>query len=135
MSKPIVFLTVELLLEIHERMIRDFGGEGSLRDLGLLESAAAMPAAQFGGQFLHEDIEAMAAAYLFHICKNHAFVDGNKRTAVTAAETFLMLNDVLLTATNGQLKVLAMGIADGTATKDDAIAFFRKHVKRAKGTP
>ena len=80
-----VFLTVDHVLTIHRRVIDEFGGDPALRDRGLLESAVMMPAAQFGGGYLHDGIPAMAAGYLFHICKNHSFVDGNKRTALATA--------------------------------------------------
>lgn len=63
-----------------------------IRDVGLLESAVAMPQSQFGGQYLHHGLAAMAAAYLFHLCQNHAFVDGNKRAAAFSCLLFLYLN-------------------------------------------
>lgn len=122
-----VFLGVEQVLAIHHRMVKEFGGSDELRDYGLLESAVMMPAAQFGGQFLHDGLPAMAAAYLFHICKNHAFADGNKRAAAATAETFLMLNGLRLKATNREFERLTLGVADGTVSKDDAVEFFRRH--------
>ena len=64
-----------------------------MRDAGALESAVATPAATFGGEFLHGSIPAMAAAYLFHLCQNHLFIDGNKRVGANAAITFLLIND------------------------------------------
>ena len=103
-----------------------------MRDYGLLESAVAMPATRFGGEFLHDDETAMAGAYLFHICKNHAFVDGNKRTAVAAAEIFLLLNEKRLTASDDQLEQMTIAVAEGSVSKDDTIAFFRKHIKKGK---
>ncbi len=74
------FLTLEDVLEIHALQLARYGGADGLRDPGLLESALAQPQASFGGDFVHESLFAMAAAYLFHIVSNHAFVDGNKRT-------------------------------------------------------
>jgi death-on-curing protein len=132
MSSQPVFLGVEQVLAIHCRIIKEFGGSDELRDCGLLESAVMMPAAQFGGEFLHDGIPAMAAAYLFHICKNHAFVDGNKRTAAAAAEVFVMLNGLRLTATNREFECLTMGVAEGAVSKDEAVTFFRKHVAAGK---
>ena len=88
----VAFFSTDDLLCIHARMIQEFGGSPGLRDRGLLESACAMPSASFGGQLLHDGLPAMAAAYLFHLCKNHPFVDGNKRVAFGAMEVFLMLN-------------------------------------------
>jgi death-on-curing protein len=88
-----------------------------------------MPAAQFNVKFLHRGIPTMGAAYLFHICKNRAFVDGNKRTALATAEMFILLNDLTLRAANHQLEALTVGIADGTITKDKVTEFFEKNIK------
>lgn len=132
MSDDPLFLTIDEVLAIQERMIHEFGGIPEVRDYGLLESAVAMPAARFGGKYLHDGIAAMAAAYLFHICKNHAFLDGNKRTAVAAAEIFLLLNKMRLMASDNALEQLTLGVADSTLTKDEAIAFFMEHVSEGK---
>lgn len=129
MTGATTYLCKEHVIAVHRRMIEEFGGEGGVRDHALLESATAMPAARFAGQDLHKGIAAKAAAYLFHLCKNHAFVDGNKRTALAAAEVFLRLNGCTLTATNKQLETLTIGVSDGTISKDDTVAFFRKHTR------
>ena len=131
MKEPPVFLNVDHVLAVHRRVVQEFGGDLEVRDYGLLESAVMMPAAQFGGEYLHDGFPAMAAAYLFHICRNHAFVDGNKRTALVAAEVFILLNDMRLKATDRQLENLTLGVAQGKVSKDEVVAFFRKHV--AKG--
>ena len=86
------FLDLEEVLLIHREQLIRFGGGDGLRDQGLLESAIAMPRASFGGQFVHEGLFAMAAAYAFHIAENQPFLDGNKRTAVLSAVVFLELN-------------------------------------------
>ena len=132
MSEDPTFLTVDQVLIIHDRVISDFGGDPAVRDHGLLESATMMPAARYAGRLLHPNIPAMAAAYLFHLCWNHPFADGNKRTALTAAEVFLLLNDHQLTAGSRDVERLVLGVADGSFTKQQAMTFFRKHV-RARG--
>ncbi|MGD9853905.1 MAG: type II toxin-antitoxin system death-on-curing family toxin [Planctomycetaceae bacterium] len=71
MTEPIHFLTVDDVLQIHRRMIAEFGGTPEVRDVGLLQSAVSMPQARFGGQYLHAGVPEMAAAYLYHICANH----------------------------------------------------------------
>lgn len=91
MTEPIRFLNLTEIKIIHAAVIVAHGGSLELRDEGLLQSAIAMPSQQFGGEYLHPDIETMAAAYLYHLNKNHAFVDGNKRVALTACETFLLM--------------------------------------------
>lgn len=125
----IVFLSTAEVLRIHRRVIRDFGGDPGLRDRGLLESAVAMPQAAFAGQWLHEDLPAMAAACLFHLCANHPFVDGNKRVAVTAAELFLLANGHRLVATDDELVDLTFGVASGVIAKREVLAFFARHVR------
>ena len=74
-----LFLSLEEVLEIHQQQIENYGGGPGVRDISLLESAIAQPQATFSTEFLHDSMPAMAAAYLFHICRNHPFVDGNKR--------------------------------------------------------
>lgn len=132
MTEEPIFLTVGQVLAIHDRVIGEFGGDAAILDRGLLESAVAMPAARYGGAFLHPDLPTMASAYLFHLCRNHPFADGNKRTALTSAEVFLILNDHRLKATNRDVERLVLGIAEGRLSKDDATAFLRKHVAEAR---
>lgn len=91
MSEP-VFLTLAEVLELHRAQIERYGGDPGVRDIGLLESALAVPKASFGGEFLHASIFEMAAAYAYHVAENQPFVDGNKRTALAAALVFLEMN-------------------------------------------
>lgn len=130
MTDAIQFLTVEDVLQIHRRMITEFGGTSEVRDEGLLRSAVSMPQAQFGGRFLHDGIGAMAAAYLYHICSNHPFVDGNKRTALASSEMFILMNDCRLSATNEELEDLTMRVAAGSTSKDDVTTFMEHHITR-----
>ncbi len=90
------FLIVEDVLEIHEMQLERYGGGDGLRDQGLLESAVAQPQATFGGEFVHDGLLSMAAAYLFHIVSNHPFLDGNKRAGLLAALVFLDLNGIAI---------------------------------------
>jgi death-on-curing protein len=134
MAEPIHFLTLDQVLRIHARVLEEYGGGQGLRDRGLLESALGVPAATFGGQFLHDGLPAMAAAYLFHICKNHPFVDGNKRAALASAIQFLYLNGRMLKADKDTVEQLTLGVADGSVTKEAATRFFKKHVRKAPPT-
>ena len=118
------FLTLSDVLDIHRDQIERYGGASGIRDVGLLESALGMPMAGFGGNYLHSDLFEMAAAYLFHICKNHAFVDGNKRTALASAEIFVRLNNQRLNATDEELENLTRGVADGSISKEETTEFF-----------
>lgn len=130
MSAALAFLSVDHVVAIHRRMIAEFGGDDGVRDSGLLESAVMMPRASFGGHYLHKGVPTMAAAYLFHLCKNHAFVDGNKRTAFAAALLFLDLNGYRLYATNHACEHWVMSVAAGSVTKDQLARLFREHVRR-----
>jgi death-on-curing protein len=125
----VVFLQVDDVLSVHRRVIEEFGGDGGLRDRGLLESAVAMPRATFDGQELHADLADKAAAYFDHLCANHPFVDGNKRVAVAAAELFLLLNGRELVADDDAVEELAMGTADGRIAKAEVTGFFVRHVE------
>jgi len=116
----------------HERQIARYGGSTGIRDIGLLESALAMPQASFGGTYLHTDHYAMAAAYLFHIVSNHPFIDGNKRTGMVAALTFLDMNGYWFNEKaeknlDAALEELVLSVARGETEKDEIVAFFRQH--------
>jgi death-on-curing protein len=126
------FLDLEHVLEIHRQQAEMYGGSHGCRDLGLLESALAMPRASFGGQYAHADLFEMAASYLFHLAKNHPFVDGNKRTAAMTAHVFLDVNGVDLRASGDSYERLVLQVAEGGATKADAAVFFRKHGRRSR---
>jgi death-on-curing protein len=98
-----------------------------MRDLGLLQSAIGMSEATFEGQFLHGTVFEMAAAYLFHVARNHPFVDGNKRTALMCALVFLGLNGQRLEAEPNALYELVDGVASGHADKAEVAVFFRRN--------
>jgi death-on-curing protein len=119
------FLGIETIIEIHDRQLSVFGGLRGIRDAGLLDSALAQPKATFGGQFLHEDLFAMAAAYLFHIVSDHPFVDGNKRTGLASALTFLELNGYVLKTSLETLYGFVMDVAEGRLSKAQIADVFR----------
>ena len=120
------FLDVDDILAIHSIQLGATGGSEGLRDRGLLEAAVAQPRATFGGEFLHEDLFAMAAAYLFHIAKDHAFVDGNKRAALVAALTFLDVNGSPIMLPDPRLFDLADGVAASRIDKEAAASTLRE---------
>ena len=95
MSAPVRHLTVAAVKAIHREVLAAHGGGRGLRDEGLLESAVAAPQATMMGEPLISDPVEIAAAYLFYLCRNHPFVDGNKRTALAACLVFLESNDLL----------------------------------------
>jgi death on curing protein len=117
------FLGLEEVIALHARQIERYGGAEGVRDLGLLESAVAAPEASFDGVFLHETLPEMAAAYLFHLAQNHAFIDGNKRVAAASMIMFVYLNDHDLECDEDELVELTVGVASGKTTKS-AVAVF-----------
>ncbi len=123
-----VFLDIEEILLIHLDQIRRYGGTPEVRDVGLLESAAAMPRAGARGKYFHSDVFEMAAAYLFHITRNHPFADGNKRTGA-AALVFLDLNGIRIKTPHAALVQLVRKVAEGRADKSVIAAFFRRHAR------
>lgn len=120
-----LFLTLAEVLAIHADQVTRYGGSSGVRDRGLLLSALAMPKATFSGQYLHEDLAAMAAAYLYHIVQNHPFVDGNKRTGTVAAIVFLALNGLEIEADEDAFGDLVIAVASGQADKASVAAFLR----------
>ena len=125
-----IFLNLSEVLRIHRDQIERYGGEPGIRDLGLLQSALAMLAAGFGGRFLHNDLFEMAAAYLFHITRNHPFVDGNKRTGAVCALVFLELNDMEINAGEDALVEMVTAVAEGRMEKEAIADFLRKHAHK-----
>jgi death-on-curing protein len=91
-----------------------------------------MPAATYRGEYLHHGLPEMAAAYLFYICRNHPFVDGNKRAALATALTFLWLNGPRLGANEDELTELVMVVAAGKTGKPEIAVFLKQHVRRRR---
>ena len=126
MSEP-EYLTLDEVLGIHADPIRVYGGASGLRDLALLRSALAMPETTFADEYLHPGIFEMAAAPLFHLARNHPFVDGNECTALMCALVFLGLNGERLRADPDALYSLVDGVAAGEVDKAEVSVFFRRH--------
>ena len=122
------FLDLEDVLLVHARQLAEHGGQEGVRDQGLLESAIAMAQATFGGEYLHEDLFEMAAAYAFHVAQNQPFVDGNKRTALACAIVFLEINGVRLRASGMALYTPMIAIAERKMDKAGLAASFRQAV-------
>ena len=95
MKPPIAHLTVAAVRSIHREVLASHGGASGVRDENLLESAVAAPQATMLGEPLLTDPVEIAAAYCFYLCRNHPFVDGNKRVALAACLVFLSENGLL----------------------------------------
>lgn len=126
-----LFLSLAEALEIHQDQIARYGGTPGIRDLNLLKSALGMPAATFGGQFLHTDLHEMAAAYLFHLVQNHPFIDGNKRVGAAAALTFLVLNGLDFTAPEDDFAQMVLAVASGEMDKAGVAVYLKRWTKPA----
>lgn len=130
MNREIRFLSVEDVLLLHADTIAHEGGAAGVRDTGLLESAVVMPQQQWRGQYLHEDLAAMAAAYHFHLASNHPFVDGNKRAAVLAALVFLDGNGIESLPDPNELERITMAVAAGTTAKEELTVWWRNQLSQ-----
>ncbi|WP_019052203.1 type II toxin-antitoxin system death-on-curing family toxin [Sphingobium xenophagum] len=125
-----VWVTPAVAEAAHAEQIAEHGGGGDgLRDRGLFESAMARPHNQV--LYGDPDAAALAAAYAYGLARNHAFIDGNKRIAAVVSETFLLLNDYRLTATDAELVVAFLELAAGNLTETDLADWFRQHIAAA----
>lgn len=120
-----IFLTPQQVLYIHARLIDTTGGEHGLRDLGLLESAVARPKATFDNKDLYPDIFLKSAALMDSLAHNHPFVDGNKRTAITAAALFLQQNGRLLQTSNQELEQFTMHVINNHPDLAEIASWFK----------
>jgi death-on-curing protein len=125
-------LTVDIVREIHTEAITRFGGSDGVRDISLLESAVAAPQASFGGQSPYRDLVEVAAAYLFYLCRNHPFIDGNKRAALGACLVFLRLNGVVPKADGPDWEDLTLAVAAGHIDREETTKLLRKLLREAR---
>ncbi|HTN14644.1 MAG TPA: type II toxin-antitoxin system death-on-curing family toxin [Sphingomonadaceae bacterium] len=126
MARQWVWVAVDVALAAHAEQLAEHGGPGGVRDAGLLESAMARPRnlAEYG----EPDAAALAAAYAWGIARNHPFTDGNKRTALVIAETFLQLNGHRLTASDAETVVAILALASGELGESELADWFRGYV-------
>ena len=120
-----MFLSLAEVLEIHQDQVARYGGVSGIRDIDLLKSALAMAPATYSGEFLHTDVYEMAAACLFHLVKNHTFLDGNKRVGAVAAMVFLAMNGYDFNAPEDDLAGMVLAVARGETNKTDVVVFIR----------
>ncbi|TGK86203.1 type II toxin-antitoxin system death-on-curing family toxin [Leptospira montravelensis] len=113
MQDETIFLSIEDVILIHKNQIELYGGAADIRDHGLLESAVNQPMTTFDGVSLHPSLFDKAAAYLFYLCKNHPFLDGNKRVALASSLVFLDINGYDIIDPNETLYDFVIGVAEG----------------------
>jgi death-on-curing protein len=121
-----IYLSLEQIIELHDSLIEKFGGLPGIRDRGLLESAIAAPMMAVFGEELHKTIYNKAAAYLFYIAKNHAFLDGNKRTATAASLVFLRTNGKFTKYDINEFLEFVVSVAEGQTDLTAISQYFAK---------
>ena len=124
-------LTIDVVCEINDEALKKFGGLKGIRDENLLASAVLAPQSSFGGKSPFTDLIDVAAAYLFYICRNHPFLDGNKRTAMMAAIVFLRLNGIEPAPDSERWEKLMLDVAASRLDRDQTTARLRKLLKRS----
>ena len=125
-------LTVEIVREIHAEAIARFGGSDGVRDSALLESAVAAPQASFGGRSPYQDLTEVAAAYLYYLCRNHPFIDGNKRAALGSCIVFFRLNGIEPKPDGPEWEELVLAVASGNLDREQATMRLRELLPTVK---
>jgi death-on-curing protein len=128
----ICFLTLGEVLELYKDEIQNYGGAFGVRDKELLISALAQPYASFSGQYLHKDLFEMGAAYLYHICQNHPFIDGNKRTVLAASLMFFLMNGIEIEVDSDLLADMVFKVAKGKMKKKSISTWFYKYSRQIR---
>jgi death-on-curing protein len=121
------YLSAEQVLFIHARLIAETGGEHGVRDIGLLQSAIARPKATFDKEDLYKGVVQKAAALLESLINNHPFIDGNKRTGITAAMLFLKINGFSFSTSNEELESFTLSVANGGQNIDTISQWILDH--------
>ena len=124
------FIPEEIVLIVHTDLLQRYGGGAGIRDKGLLESAIAQPKISVGGKYAHKTIFDKAAAYGFHVCMNHPFVDGNKRVTFALMDIFLQKNGWEITAGEEEAYSMIMSLASGKLSKTELSSWLKKHTSK-----
>lgn len=125
----IVFIPKKVILFSHDQLIQRYGGSTGIRDMKLLESALEQPKATFGGTYLHDTIFKMAAAYGYHLCNNHPFIDGNKRISLVAMDIFLQQNGYEIVATEKETYKVIMRLSTGNLSKEQLTSWLLENTE------
>ena len=127
---PIHFIPEEIVLTIHTDLLQRYGGKAGIRDRNLLESALAQPKMTVGGKYIHKSLFDKAAAYGYHICMNHPFVDGNKRVAFVLMDIFLQKNGWEIVAEEEESYTLMISLASSNFSKAQLSSWLKEHSSR-----
>lgn len=126
------YLTLDVVLAIHDDMVERYGGSFGIRDLGLIQSAIARPQASFGGEDLYPTIIDKAAALFHSLIFNHAFTDGNKRTSLTSTARFLYINGYELTANKQELIDFPLKVENKHLDIDQIANWLQEHTRKLR---
>jgi death-on-curing protein len=124
------FLPEELVTIIHSDLLQRYGGKAGIRDVALLQSALAQPKVTVGRKFVHKSVFDKAAAYGFHLCKNHPFIDGNKRVAFVLMDLFLQRNGWEIAANEEDAYSLMIDLSSGNVSKTELSSWLKNHSAR-----
>ena len=124
------FLPEEVVIIIHSDLLERYGGKAGIRDIALLQSALAQPKVTVGRKFVHKSVFDKAAAYGFHLCKNHPFIDGNKRVAFVLMDIFLQRNGWEIAANEEDAYSLMIDLSSGNVSKTELSSWLKNHSAR-----
>ena len=132
MKKDLIHSTIATVKSLHEQVLRVHGGSVGIREENLLESAVAAPQATMMGRPMIEDPIEVAASYLFYLCRNHPFVDGNKRAALATCLVFLSQNGLLPdeVINHDALEAFVLDVAAGRIDRGETTKRLKKLLKR-----
>jgi death on curing protein len=122
------WVPLEAVLAIHDEQISEHGGIGGVRELTMVDSALARPRNLVA--YGKPDAAALSAAYAFELCNNHAFIDGNKRTAYVVAEAFLDLNGYAMEVSDDEVVSTMLAVASGVMLEDQLAKWFRSVIRQ-----
>ena len=128
--KEVVFIPRDIIVSIHEQLIDLYGGISRIQNEGLLDSALEQPKIMYDRDYLHDSLIKMAAAYGFHLCMNHPFVDGNKRIALVAMDIFLQRNGYEISASEKEVYEVIIKLAAGKLTKNELSAWLEDNTSK-----
>lgn len=124
----IKFIPKDIILYFHKQLIKDYGGSSGIRDENLLDSALEQPKATYQGEYLHDSLVKMAATYGYHLSNNHPFVDGNKRIAFVAMDTFLQINNFEITASEKGAYKMMIKVSSGQLSKEELTSWLEENI-------
>ncbi|ACL68784.1 type II toxin-antitoxin system death-on-curing family toxin [Halothermothrix orenii] len=125
--KKIKFIPKKVILYFYDQLLQTYGGKHGIRDEKLLDSALEQPKATYEGKYLHDTLMDMAAAYGYHLCNNHPFIDGNKRIALVAMDVFLQRNGYEIVASEKETYKIMIKLSAGQLSKKELTKWLEKN--------